>query len=90
MFSRLIRLHKNIWNSLNLLEKFIFTEWKYDNKKTMELSSQLSNVDKEIFFIDMTSLKWDAYFENLAKGVLRYLNNEHPRHLAAAKKKDKM
>lgn len=75
---------------MNLLEKFIFTEWKYDNKKTIALNSQLSTVDKEVFFIDIASLKWDAYFENLAKGVLRYLNNEHPRHLAAAKKKDKM
>lgn len=72
------------------MEKFIFTEWKYDNKKTMELSSELSTIDKEVFFIDMSSLKWDDYFENLAKGVLRYLNNEHPRHLPAAKKKDKM
>ncbi|XP_063697146.1 putative fatty acyl-CoA reductase CG8306 [Culicoides brevitarsis] len=86
----LIRLHKNIWNSLNLLEKFIFTEWKYHNKKTLELSSQLSDKDKEVFFIDMSTLKWNDYFENLAKGVLRYLNNEHPRHLEAAKKKDKM
>lgn len=56
----------------------------------MELSSELSTIDKEVFFIDMSSLKWDDYFENLAKGVLRYLNNEHPRHLPAAKKKDKM
>jgi len=86
----LVRLHKNIWNSLNLLEKFIFTEWKYHNKNTMALSQQLTPKDKELFFIDITELNWEKYFEHLAKGVLRYLNNEHPKHLPAALKKDKI
>lgn len=56
----------------------------------MALNDQLSKTDKEIFFLDISTLKWDTYFENLAKGVLRYLNNEHPKHLPAAKRKDKM
>lgn len=90
LFFSLFRMHKNIWKSLDLLEKFIFTEWKFFNHNTVMLSKQLSDFDKENFFIDIKSLKWDDYFENLAKGVLRYLHNEHPKYLAQAKKKDKM
>lgn len=56
----------------------------------MALSQQLTDKDKELFFIDITELKWDEYFEQLAKGVNRYLNNEHPKHLKAAIKKDRM
>ncbi|XP_063705737.1 putative fatty acyl-CoA reductase CG8306 [Culicoides brevitarsis] len=84
----LFRLHTHIWQSLNLLAKFIFTEWKHDNKKTMALEAQLSQVDREIFYIDVRSLKWDSYFEQMAKGVLLYLNKENPKDLAAAKRKD--
>lgn len=56
----------------------------------MALEAQLSNADREIFYIDVRPLKWDKYFEQMAKGVLLYLNNEHPKHLDAAKRKDKM
>lgn len=88
-FFSLFRLHKHIWQSLNLLQKFIFTEWKHDNKKTMALEAKLSKVDRELFYIDVRPLKWDTYFEQMAKGVLLYLNNEHPKDLAAAKRKDR-
>lgn len=86
----LFRMHKNIWKSLGLLEKFIFTEWKFHNQNTVALSNQLSDIDKENFFIDIEPLQWNDYFENLAKGVLRYLHNEHPKYLSQAKRKDKM
>uniref|UniRef100_A0A336L5U1 Fatty acyl-CoA reductase n=1 Tax=Culicoides sonorensis TaxID=179676 RepID=A0A336L5U1_CULSO len=86
----LFRLHKNIWQSLNLLQKFIFTEWKHDNTKTMELEAQLSKSDRDLFYLDVRPLKWDNYFEQMAKGVLLYLNNEHPKHLEAAKRKDRI
>lgn len=85
----LVKLHTRIWTSLNLLSAFIFTEWKFNNKNTMALHSKLSAADQEVFFIDVSSLKWDEYFEDLAKGVLRYLNKENPKYLQQAKNKDK-
>lgn len=83
----LVRLHTNVWESLKLLEKFIFTEWKFHNKNTLVLSNSLSAVDKQKFTIDIGTLKWDEYFINLAQGVRIYLNNEPMKTLAAAKKK---
>ncbi|XP_062560807.1 putative fatty acyl-CoA reductase CG8306 [Armigeres subalbatus] len=84
----LVRLHTNVWESLNRLEKFIFSEWKFNNPRTLEVSQQLNATDREIFNIDISDLKWPEYFIWLAQGVRRYLNNELPKTLEAARKKD--
>ncbi|XP_047038752.1 putative fatty acyl-CoA reductase CG8306 [Helicoverpa zea] len=84
----LIRLHKNVWNSLNRLERFIFSEWKFYNPNTLELSTKLSKKDKELFYIDVTSLQWVEYFSTLHLGVRRYLNKEKESSLPAARNKD--
>lgn len=86
----LVRLHTNVWESLNLLEKFIFTEWKFHNKNTIILSKTMSPVDQKLFNIDIGELRWDDYFINLAQGVRQYLNNETMKTLPAARKKDKI
>lgn len=86
----LVRLHTNVWNSLKLLERFIFTEWKFHNNNTQALAKSLSKVDSEKFFIDLADLEWEEYFVQLAQGVRRYLNNESPKTLPAARRKDTM
>ncbi|XP_046975832.1 putative fatty acyl-CoA reductase CG8306 [Vanessa cardui] len=83
----LFRLHKNVWNSLNRLEVFIFTEWKFHNPNTRELSEKLSKTDKEKFYINIESMYWEEYFVNLHLGVRRYLNKESEKTLPAAKSK---
>lgn len=90
MFYSLVRLHTNVWNSLKLLEKFIFTEWKFDNTKTIELAKSLSATDTKSFNIDIKELVWYDFFDDMAQGVRRYLNNEKPKSLPAARKKDTM
>lgn len=83
-----MRLHRNVWDSLERLEKFIFTEWVFHNTKSMELSKAMSPIDKERFFIDINTLVWEDYFVNLTQGVRRYLNHEKPSSLPAARSKD--
>lgn len=85
-----MRLHTNVWDSLNRLEKFIFTEWKYHNPGTQQLAQLLSSADKNLFNFNIGQLQWPEYFDNLTQGVRRYLNNEQPKSLGAARKKDKM
>lgn len=89
-FYSLVRLHTNVWESLKLLEKFIFTEWKFHNKNTLILSKTMSPVDQKNFNIDIKELRWEDYFMNLAQGVRQYLNNESMKTLPAARKKDKV
>lgn len=84
----LVRLHTNVSSSLSTLKRFIFTEWKFHNRNTAALIKELSPADKEQYNIDITTLNWLEYFENLAQGVRRYLNKETPKSLAAARKKD--
>lgn len=86
----LVRLHTNVWNSLKLLEKFIFTEWKFHNTKTQALIATLSEADKEKYNFDLKTLEWEPYFVNMAQGVRRYLSKEHPSSLDSARRKDKI
>lgn len=85
-----MRLHKSVWNSLNTLEKFIFTEWHYDSKHTLALAKSMDPVDKQIFFLDIGPLNWEEYFQNTILGVREYLSKESPKNLEAARRKDKM
>lgn len=84
----LVRLHKNVWNSLNLLQKFIFTEWKFHNNGTMKLIDSMSPSDQLKFNIDIRTLEWEEYFVSLTMGVRRYLNKEPNKTLEAARGKD--
>ncbi|KAK9507894.1 hypothetical protein O3M35_007658 [Rhynocoris fuscipes] len=84
------KLHTNINKSLDRLEPFIFTEWFFSNKKTMELYHSLSQPDKDSFTLDIAPLIWSEFFDNLAKGVRQFLHNEKPSSIEYAKKKDKM
>ncbi|XP_055380230.1 putative fatty acyl-CoA reductase CG8306 [Condylostylus longicornis] len=84
----LIKLHTNVWNSLKTLERFIFTEWHFDNTQTLKLAKTLKPFDKQHFNIDIGELKWEEYFLNLHLGVRQYLNNESPKNMEAARKKN--
>lgn len=84
----LFRLHKNVWSSLGLLERFIFTEWRFHNPNTIQLSKEMNKTDRELFYIDITTLDWDDYFKTLLLGVRRYLNKEKETTLQAARNKD--
>lgn len=84
----LVRLHTNVANSLDTLKLFIFTEWKFHNRNTQALIKTLSTLDKQLYNIDLGSLVWVDYFENLTQGVRRYLNKEPNKSLPAARRKD--
>ncbi|XP_072948491.1 putative fatty acyl-CoA reductase CG8306 [Epargyreus clarus] len=84
----LFRLHKNVWNSLNRLEKFIFSEWKFYNTNTKELYGKLNDADKELFCFNVNKIVWYNYFIILHLGVRKYLNRESEKTLPAAKNKN--
>ncbi|XP_076237680.1 putative fatty acyl-CoA reductase CG8306 [Calliopsis andreniformis] len=86
----LVRLHTNVNNSLNRLTRFIFTEWRFHNPRTMELYKSLSESDKQLFDLDIRPLVWEDYFVNLTQGVRTFLNKESPKTLAKARSKDKI
>ncbi|XP_068901547.1 putative fatty acyl-CoA reductase CG8306 [Tenebrio molitor] len=84
----LMKLHRNVNTSLDRLETFIFTEWKFTAKKTMELHKVLSKSDQETYSLDIAELSWADYFRDLAMGSRIYLNREPLKNLSSAKAKD--
>jgi Male sterility protein. len=86
---RLIRLHRTINKSLNLLEPFIFNEWKFDNTKGMALEKEIPAAERDTFYLNITNLDWEHFYMDLAKGVRRYLLNEDDSTVNAAKRKDR-
>ncbi|KAI5726351.1 hypothetical protein M8J76_001101 [Diaphorina citri] len=85
----LIRLHRTINKSLNLLEPFIFNEWKFDNTKGMALEKEIPAAERDTFYLNITNLDWEHFYMDLAKGVRRYLLNEDDSTVNAAKRKDR-
>jgi fatty acyl-CoA reductase len=83
-------LHTNVTNSLDRLAPFIFNEWLFENPQTRDLQKKLNDQDKEMFNLDISELDWRNYIVDMTQGVRMYLNNEHPRTLPAAKRKDSM
>ncbi|XP_076163793.1 putative fatty acyl-CoA reductase CG8306 [Ptiloglossa arizonensis] len=86
----LVRLHTNVINSLDRLERFIFTEWKFHNSHLISLHDSLSETDKELFNFNIKSLVWEDYFGNMVEGVRLYLHNESPKTLEKARAKNKV
>jgi fatty acyl-CoA reductase len=72
------------------LAPFIFNEWLFHNLHTLDLQKTLIGKDRELFNLDISKLDWEDYFTEMVQGVRQYLNNEHPRTLPAAKRKDAM
>lgn len=83
-------MHTNVNNSLGRLAPFIFNEWLFPNSHTIDLQKTLNGQDREVFNLDVSKLEWEDYFTQMVQGVRLYLNNEHPRTLSAAKRKDYM
>jgi fatty acyl-CoA reductase len=83
-------MHTNVNNSLGRLAPFIFNEWLFHNAHTIDLQKTLSGQDREVFNLDVSNLEWEGYFAQMIQGVRQYLNNEHPRTLPAARRKDFM
>ncbi|KAF2898636.1 hypothetical protein ILUMI_07546 [Ignelater luminosus] len=86
----LMKLHRNVNNSLGRLEKFIFTEWSFPADKTIQLQKWLLPEDQINFNVEIKDLTWPEYFDSLAIGVRRYLNNEKMSNIQAARGKDTM
>lgn len=86
----LVRLHMNIINSLERLKLFIFTEWKFNNSRLLELHESLSPEDQELFTLDIRSLVWNDYFDDMTYGARTYLSKESPKSLGKARFKQKM
>ncbi|CAG9823264.1 unnamed protein product [Phaedon cochleariae] len=84
----LMRLHRNVNASLDMLEKFIFSEWKFSAMKTMDLQDWLTKDDQTEFNMDISTLQWPTYFADLTLGARVYLNKDPIKTLKSARTRD--
>ncbi|KAI4502948.1 hypothetical protein M0802_001992 [Mischocyttarus mexicanus] len=85
----LLRMHRNINKSLGRLEKFIFTEWKFNNPNYMNLNNSLTKNDQIDFYLNIKTLAWDDYFLDLVIGCRKYLSKEPNETIEKARLKQK-
>jgi len=85
---RLVKLHTAVNQSLDRLEPFIFQEWKFTNGKSVQLHKSLQVADRTNFGLDVETLEWPPFFEDMAKGVRRYLHKEKEHTLGKARSKN--
>ncbi|XP_018571923.1 putative fatty acyl-CoA reductase CG8306 [Anoplophora glabripennis] len=86
----LMKLHRNVNSSLDRLEKFIFTEWRYSSMQTMNLQEWLNEGDKVDYNLDIGTLSWKDYFLDLTLGSRVYLSKDPEKTLPAAKSREKI
>ncbi|KAL3270690.1 hypothetical protein HHI36_021218 [Cryptolaemus montrouzieri] len=85
----LMKLHMNVMASLDRLQKFIFTEWKFHARKAGELQKWLSPQDQKDYDIAFETLVWQNVFTLMVVGTRVYLNKEPLKNLEAARKKNR-
>lgn len=54
------------------------------------MARTMTSRDQLLFYLDISSLKWDECFPIFVQGARQYLSNESPTNLDEARKKDKM
>nr|XP_023016551.1 putative fatty acyl-CoA reductase CG8306 [Leptinotarsa decemlineata] len=84
----LMKLHRNVNSSLDMLEKFIFSEWKFSATKTTALQGWLNKDDQTDFNLDISKLNWISYFSDLTLGARIFLNKDPIKTLTVARGKD--
>jgi len=50
--------------------------FKFDDRQLKALISSQSDVDKKLFNMDISNLKWETYFYNTIIGIKRYILND--------------
>lgn len=71
--SRLRKAYTKISKFSDVLAYFALKQWKFYNKNTQNLFSELCEADKKLFDFDMSKLDWNDYFYSYVRGIRVYL-----------------
>lgn len=72
---------------MNALEYFTLNEWIWKTDNFSRLIERLNDQDRKKFFIDVKQINWNDYLLNYILGVRKYLLQEDPSTIPAAKRK---
>jgi fatty acyl-CoA reductase len=81
----LVKVQHRVSQGLKVFQYYSTRNWIFKNSNMMELYSELSEKDKEIFFFDMSVVNYDEYIKNGTLRVRYYLLNDKPETLPKAR-----
>lgn len=58
---------------MNDMQYFGKGDFKFDDKQLKALISSQSDVDKKLFNMDVSNIKWEKYFLESIYGIKRYI-----------------
>ncbi|KAJ0182918.1 hypothetical protein K1T71_000894 [Dendrolimus kikuchii] len=81
----LITANQRLQSMNDVLGYFTTKEWTFTNDNVQKLRAKLSNEDREIFNIDVRTVKWNDQYEDFVKGTKKYFMKEKDEELKEAK-----
>jgi len=58
---------------MNDMKWFGIVDFKFDDRKLQALISSQSDVDKKLFNMDLSNIKWEKYFLDTTYGIKKYI-----------------
>lgn len=83
----LTRVYSKLSKVADILEYFAGRKWKWSNENVQKLWDQLTPEDQELYFFDVSQMRWEYHAEALCLGLRVYLVNDDIHTLPAARRK---
>lgn len=71
-----LKLQNKIQKHVNVLEFFTSNEWVFETTNICTIISNMNNVDKNFFNIDVRNINWENYIHSFCNGTKKYLLKE--------------
>lgn len=81
------RAYQKIHKFANVIGFFATNKWDFSEDNTQKLWSKLSKEDRILFNFDMKNLDWNVFFKNNVSGVRKFLFQDDPKTVPAARRK---
>lgn len=86
IFFSLVNVQKRIQGGLKVLQYYTTKEWVFRNDNLKLLANEMSDRDKQIFYMDTKQINWDDYFRNYILGTRQFCLKEDPATIPQARK----
>ncbi|KAF7284719.1 fatty acyl-CoA reductase wat-like [Rhynchophorus ferrugineus] len=84
---RMMRAYKKIHKYLEVISYFAVREWTLKSEGSDRLLEEMTDKDKELFFMDLRKLDWDKFFQSYLIGIRMYLMQDPMDTLERSKKR---
>nr|XP_022901635.1 putative fatty acyl-CoA reductase CG5065 [Onthophagus taurus] len=82
----LVNTQKRISTGLEVLQYYTTRNWIFKHDKIKKIEQNMNDVDKKLFFSDMSDMNWDEYILLYVLGARKYCMKEGPETLPKARR----